>query len=71
MPFSLSVQAEEDMVSIAEPDILICGFTVAKPYHDELFALLELIAANPRIARERHIRLSGYIRSKLTSSFTA
>lgn len=26
---------------------------VAKRYHDELFALLELIAGNPRMARER------------------
>jgi toxin ParE1/3/4 len=53
MPFRLSVQAEEDIVSIAEEGIRIFGALVAKRYHDELFALLELIAANPRIVRER------------------
>ncbi|MBD8688741.1 type II toxin-antitoxin system RelE/ParE family toxin [Rhizobium skierniewicense] len=54
MPFSLSVQAEEDIVSIAEEGIRNFGGLVAKRYNDELFALLELIAANPRMARERH-----------------
>ena len=54
MPFSLSVQAEEDIVSIAQEGIRIFGAPVAKQYHDELFALLELIATNPRMARERH-----------------
>jgi toxin ParE1/3/4 len=53
MPFSLSVQAEEDIVSIAEEGIRIFGAVVAKRYHDELYALFELIAANPRMARER------------------
>lgn len=53
MPFSLSVQAEEDIVSIAEDGIRIFDALVAKRYHDELFALLELIAANPLMARER------------------
>ncbi|MGV1822515.1 type II toxin-antitoxin system RelE/ParE family toxin [Agrobacterium tumefaciens] len=54
MPFSLSVQAEEDIISIAEEGIRIFGALVARQYHDELFALLELIATNPRMARERH-----------------
>ncbi len=54
MPFRLSVQAEEDIVSIAEDGIRIFGTVVAKRYHNELFALFELIAANPRMARERH-----------------
>jgi toxin ParE1/3/4 len=53
MPFRLSIQAEEDIVSIAEEGIRIFGVPVAKRYHDELFVLLELIATNPRIARER------------------
>jgi toxin ParE1/3/4 len=53
MPFSLSVQAEEDIISIAEEGIRIFGAVVAKRYHDELYALFELIAANPRMARER------------------
>ena len=46
MPFILSAQAEEG--------IRIFGALVAKRYHDELFNLLELIAGNPRMARERH-----------------
>ncbi|UHS59921.1 type II toxin-antitoxin system RelE/ParE family toxin [Agrobacterium vaccinii] len=50
MPFSLSVQAEEDIISIAEEGISIFGALVAKRYHDELFAF----ATNPRMARERH-----------------
>ena len=54
MPFSLSVQAEEDIVSIAEEGISVFGAFLAKRYHDELFALFEFIAANPRMARERH-----------------
>ena len=54
MPFSLSVEAEEDIVSIAEQGVRAFGSLVARRYHDELFAALELIAANPRMARERH-----------------
>jgi len=54
MPFSLSVEAEEDIVSIAKEGIRVFGALVAKRYHDELFALLELIATNPRMVRKRH-----------------
>ncbi|MFK4259837.1 type II toxin-antitoxin system RelE/ParE family toxin [Agrobacterium tumefaciens] len=54
MRFSISIQAEEDIVSIAEEGIRNFGALVAKRYNDELFALLELIATNPRMARERH-----------------
>lgn len=54
MPFILSFEAEEDIVSIAEQGIRIFGSVVAQRYHDELFAVLELIAANPQMARERH-----------------
>ncbi|MDP9839761.1 toxin ParE1/3/4 [Neorhizobium huautlense] len=54
MPFRLSVQAEEDIVSIAQDGIRMFGALVAKRYHDELFGLLELIAASPRMTRERH-----------------
>jgi toxin ParE1/3/4 len=53
MPFSLSVQAEKDIVSIAEDGIRIFGAVVANRYHDKLYALFELIAANPRMAHER------------------
>lgn len=73
MPFSLSVQAEEDIIFIAEEGIRIFGALVARQYHDELFALLELIATNPRMARERmrFLLLSGSILSRLTLSCTA
>ncbi len=54
MPFSLSIQAEEDVVFIAEEGIRIFGALVAKRYYDEFFAVLELIATNPRMARERY-----------------
>ncbi|MCO6179741.1 type II toxin-antitoxin system RelE/ParE family toxin [Ciceribacter sp. RN22] len=53
MSFSLSVEAEEDIIAIAEQGVRMFGAGQAKRYHDELFALLDLIAANPRIARER------------------
>ncbi|WP_114365255.1 type II toxin-antitoxin system RelE/ParE family toxin [Ciceribacter lividus] len=53
MSFSLSVEAEEDIIAIAEQGVRMFGAGPAKRYHDELFALLDLIAANPRIARER------------------
>jgi toxin ParE1/3/4 len=54
MPFNLSTEAEEDIVSIAEQGIRSFGPQVAKRYYDELFAIFELIASNPRMARERH-----------------
>lgn len=54
MPFNLSIEAEEDIVSIAEQGIRSFGALVAKRYHDELFSVIEVIAANPRMARERH-----------------
>ncbi|NHT78304.1 type II toxin-antitoxin system RelE/ParE family toxin [Rhizobiaceae bacterium CRRU44] len=54
MPFNLSVEAEEDIVAIAEQGVRVFGSLVARQYHDELFAVLELIASNPRMSRERH-----------------
>ncbi len=54
MSFKLSVEAEEDIIAIAEQGARMFGVDQAKPYHDELFALFDLIAANPRIARERN-----------------
>ncbi|MGD9481183.1 type II toxin-antitoxin system RelE/ParE family toxin [Shinella sp. G-2] len=53
MQFRLSVEAEEDIVSIAEQGVRTFGPLVARRYHDELFVMLELIAANPLMARER------------------
>ena len=53
MHFSLSVEAEEDIIAIAEQGVLMFESAHARRYHDELFAVLDLIAANPRTARER------------------
>lgn len=54
MSFKLSVEAEEDIIAIAEQGVRMFGAGQAKRYHDELFAIFDLIAVNPRIARERH-----------------
>jgi toxin ParE1/3/4 len=53
MRFGLSVEAEEDIIAIAEQGVRMFGSAQARRYHDELFAVLDLIAANPRMARER------------------
>lgn len=54
MSFKLSVEAEEDIIAIAEQGVRMFGAGQAKRYHDGLFALIDLIAVNPRIARERN-----------------
>lgn len=53
MRFRLSVEAEEDIIAIAEQGVAMFGSAQARRYHDDLFATLDLIAANPRMARER------------------
>ncbi|MBY3381175.1 type II toxin-antitoxin system RelE/ParE family toxin [Rhizobium laguerreae] len=53
MSFKLSAEAEEDIIAIAEQGVRMFGADQAKRYHDELFALFDLIAVNPRIARKR------------------
>ena len=52
MGFRLSIAAEEDVIGIAEQGIRLFGPVQARQYHDELFAI-DMIAANPRMARER------------------
>jgi toxin ParE1/3/4 len=54
MGFRLSVAAEEDIIRIAGESTILFGPVQARQYHDELFAIFDLIAANPRMARERH-----------------
>jgi toxin ParE1/3/4 len=54
MSFKLSVEAEEDIIAIAEQGVRMFGVDQAKRHHDELFALFDLIAAHPHIARERN-----------------
>lgn len=53
MSFKLSLQAEDDIITIAEQGIRLFGMTQAKRYHNDLFSVLDLIAANPHMARER------------------
>jgi toxin ParE1/3/4 len=53
MIFSLSVQAEEDIIAIAEHGIAKFRPIQAKRYHSDLFNTLDLIAKNPQMARER------------------
>ena len=65
MRFRLSVEAEEDIIAIAEQGVRMFGSAQARRYHDELFAVLDLIAANPQMAREReeiwpHVRIHPF-----------
>lgn len=53
MSFELSVEAEEDIIAIAEQGVRLFGLAQARRYHDDLYGLLDLIAGNPLIARER------------------
>lgn len=53
MGFRLSLAAEEDIIGIAEQSVRSFGPIQARRYHDELFAIFDMIAAYPRIARER------------------
>ncbi|ANL44980.1 toxin-antitoxin system toxin RelE/ParE family protein [Rhizobium phaseoli] len=53
MGFRLTQEAEEDIIGIAETGILLFGSAHARRYHHELYAIFDLIAANPRMARER------------------
>ena len=53
MGFRLSVEAEGDIISIAEQGVRLFGSAQARRYHDELFGVIDLIATNPRMARER------------------
>jgi toxin ParE1/3/4 len=53
MVVRLTVQAEEDIVGIAEAGFRLFGETQALTYHQQLFEMFELIAASPQMARER------------------
>lgn len=53
MGFRLSLAAEKDIIGIAEQGVRLFGTMQASQYHDELFAIFDLIATNPRVARER------------------
>ncbi|EAB6718303.1 type II toxin-antitoxin system RelE/ParE family toxin [Escherichia coli] len=53
MTFRLTVKAEDDIVNIAEQGVRLFGLAQARRYHDDLFALFQLIADSPHMARER------------------
>ncbi|WP_018237855.1 type II toxin-antitoxin system RelE/ParE family toxin [Ensifer sp. BR816] len=53
MGFRISLAAEEDIIAIAKEGVRLFGAAQARRYHDELFSIFALIAANPRMARER------------------
>lgn len=53
MGFSLTRQAEDDIVAIAHTGLRLFGEHQALNYHQQLFDVFSLIAANPRMARER------------------
>ena len=54
MSYRLTSEAEEDILVIARTGLRLFGERQAVRYNDDLFALFHLIAANPRMARERH-----------------
>jgi toxin ParE1/3/4 len=54
MGFRLSREAENDIIGIAEAGLRLFGQKQARHYHDALFDVFGLIAANPRMARLRH-----------------
>ena len=53
MAYRLSEKAEDDVISISEAGIELFGEAQARLYHDALFDLFDLLAANPKMARER------------------
>lgn len=53
MGFRLSLATEEDIIAIAEEGVRLFGAAQASRYHDELFSIFVLVAASPRMARER------------------
>jgi toxin ParE1/3/4 len=53
MGYRLTSEAEADIIGIAKMGLRQFGERQADRYNNELFALFDLIAANPRMARER------------------
>jgi toxin ParE1/3/4 len=53
MGYRLTSEAEEDILAITEMGLHLFGESRARQYNRDLFRLLDLIAANPRMARER------------------
>ncbi|WP_316859228.1 type II toxin-antitoxin system RelE/ParE family toxin [uncultured Cohaesibacter sp.] len=53
MGYRLTLKAEEDIIGIAQAGLLRFGEDQARRYHGELYEVFDLLAANPRMARER------------------
>lgn len=53
MRIILSRAAEEDIITIAEQGARTFGIVQAEQYHNELFIMFDMLADNPRMARER------------------
>ncbi|MFC3076007.1 type II toxin-antitoxin system RelE/ParE family toxin [Shinella pollutisoli] len=53
MTYRLSREADEDIVRLYVEGARLFGHAQAESYHQELKSLFELLAANPRMARER------------------
>ena len=53
MGYRLSSEAEDDIIRIARTGMRLFGERQAARYNSDLFALFELIAANPRMAQQR------------------
>ena len=54
MVYRLTPKAETDIIAIAEAGLSRWGRAQAEEYHDGLYALFDLIASSPRMARERN-----------------
>jgi len=62
--FRLTVQAEKDIVDIAETSLRLFGEAQAWSYHSQLFDLFDLIAAKWPASGMRFRHRSGSIRSR-------
>ncbi len=51
--YRISREADNDIVKLYAQGVVEFGLTQADRYHDALFDLFDLIASNPKIARER------------------
>ena len=54
MTYRLTRAAENDIIRIYVDGARLFGEAQAEHYHQELESIFELLAANPRMARERH-----------------
>ena len=53
MGYRLTQKAEEDIIRIYREGVILFGANQAERYHFELEALFQLLADNPKLARER------------------